>query len=244
MAAAGERARVALVIGGVRGLGLAVARALAARGERVHVAYRSSTALAAELERELAGRVHRADALDEAALAALAAEIESRDGPLGLLVHSVGEYVSAPLDATPVAAMRRMLASNVESAFAAFGAARAQLRRTRGCAVFFGTAGLDGARARRRTAAYAAAKTALLVVVRSLALEEAAHGVRVNMVSPGHVPHPHASEDTLDPERWARIPLGRPGAPADVASAVVWLASADASYVTGANLEVAGGFLL
>ena len=117
-------------------------------------------------------------------------------------------------------------------------------RARRGSAVFFGCAGLDGLRARRRTAAYAASKSALLVLAKSWALEEAVHGVRINMVSPGQVPHAHASADTRDPAAWERIPLGRPGAPREVADVVAWLCSPQSSYVTGTDVQVAGGYLL
>jgi len=137
-----------------------------------------------------------------------------------------------------------MLASNVESAFTLFGAVRAALRESGGRAVFFGTSGLPGFRARRTTAAYAAAKSALLVLVKSWALEEAPHGVTVNLVSPGHVPHEHAHPDTLDPELLASIPMGRPGVPEDVARAVAFLCSDEAAYTTGAELLVSGGWFL
>src|SRR5206468_10782630 len=118
---------------------------------------------------------------------------------------------------TTLADLRRMLASNTESAFVFFTAVREALRASRGQAVFFGTSGLAGFRARRSTAAYAAAKSALFVLVRSWALEEAPHGVTVNLVSPGHVPHAHAHADTLDESRLAAIPFGRAGTPEDVA---------------------------
>jgi 3-oxoacyl-[acyl-carrier protein] reductase len=137
-----------------------------------------------------------------------------------------------------------MLESNFLSAVGLFDAARPWLRAARGCAVFFGCAGLEGLRARADTALYTAAKTALLVYARSLAREEAPHGVRVNVVSPGIVPHAHAAPDTHDPALHARIPLGRVGRPEDVAAAVRWLASKDAAHVTGQNLDVAGGWLL
>jgi NAD(P)-dependent dehydrogenase (short-subunit alcohol dehydrogenase family) len=235
---------VGLVTGGVRGIGLAVARALRERGDRVHVVYRSSHDLARELEREFPSRVHRADALDEGDLERVVAAVRERDGRLDHLIHAVGEYSSGALEQFEPADLRRMLASNVESSFLVFRAARAALRASRGSAVFFGCAGLDGLRARRQTAAYTASKSALLVLMRSLAVEEAAHGVRVNMVSPGQVPHEHASSDTRDPQLWSRIPLGRPGTPDDVARAVAWLASPASSYVTGADIDVAGGWML
>jgi 3-oxoacyl-[acyl-carrier protein] reductase len=90
----------------------------------------------------------------------------------------------------------------------------------------------------------AAAKSALVVLARSWALEEAPHGVRVNLLSPGFAPHEHASADTLDAGAWKSIPLGRPARLDEVADAVEWLCSERASYVTGANLDLAGGWML
>lgn len=237
-------APVTLVTGSARGLGLAVARSLARRGDRVHVVWRSSSVDVAALEHEFAGRLHRADLLDPDAARGLVERVERADGRLDHLVHAVGEYVSGPLQSARAEDLRHMLASNVETAFHLFDAARPRLRATRGDAVFFGCAGLDTLRARRETALYTAAKTALFVLVRSWALEEAAHGVRVNLVSPGVVPHAHAAEGTLDEERIARIPLGRAGTPEDVAAAVEFLASPRAAHVTGVDLAVAGGWLL
>ena len=237
-------ATVSLVTGSVRGLGLAVARRLRERGDRVHVVYRNSKELADALQVEFDGRVHRADLSSGAAWNALVADVVARDGGIDHVVHAVGEYVTETLERTAAIELRRMLASNVETAFLAFEATRSALRARRGSAVFFGCAGLDGLRARRRTAAYAASKSALLVLAKSWALEEAVHGVRINMVSPGQVPHEHASADTRDPAAWERIPLGRPGAPREVADVVAWLCSPQSSYVTGTDVQVAGGYLL
>src|SRR5262245_41616238 len=239
-----QAGKVALVTGSARGLGLAVARELRARGERVHVAWRSEGESARALRDEFGARAHRADLLEPRAAEALVAAVLAQDGRLDHAVHAVGEYVSGPLEGTALADLRRMLASNAESAFVFFGAVREPLRAARGRAVFFGTSGLAGFRARRATAAYAAAKSALLVLVRSWALEEAPHGVTVNLVSPGHVPHAHAHPDTLDEQRLAAIPLGRPGTPEDVARAVAFLCSDQASYTTGTELLVGGGWML
>jgi NAD(P)-dependent dehydrogenase (short-subunit alcohol dehydrogenase family) len=241
---AGAASRVALVTGSARGLGLAVARHLRARGERVHVVWRTEGESARRLRAEFAERAHRADLCVPGDARGLVVAVLEQDGRLDHAVHAVGEYVSGPLERATLADLRRMLASNVESSFVFFGAVRAALRESRGRAVFFGTSGLAGLRARRATAAYAAAKSALLVLVKSWALEEAAHGVTVNLVSPGHVPHAHAHPDTLDGERLERIPLGRPGTPEDVASAVGFLCSDEASYTTGTELLVSGGWLL
>lgn len=193
---------------------------------------------------EFEGRVHRADLEDEGETRALVDAVIARDGRLDAFVHAVGEYHAGPLATTSAGEVRRLLENNVLSAVNAFDAARDALRTTRGAALFFGVAGLDGLRARREAAAYAAAKSALLVLVRSWALEEAAHGVRVNLVSPGIVPHADASPDTLDPARIARIPLGFAGTPDDVAAAAQFLLSDDARHVTGVDLPVAGGWML
>ena len=158
------------------------------------------------------------------------------------LVHCVGEYLEEPLAATRADDLERMFRSNVFTACSVFEALREQLARTRGSCVFLGCAGLEGMRGKREAPAYAAAKTALIVLARSLALEEASRGVRVNVVSPGIIPHEHAAPETLDEGRFDSIPLGRPGTPDDVASALLFLTSEAASYTTGCNLEVSGGW--
>src|SRR5687767_12168311 len=117
-------AKVALVTGSARGLGLAVARHLCARGESVHVTWRSEGERAAALRAEFGARAHRADLLEERDAHALVEAVLARDGRLDPVVHAVGEYVSGPLAEASAADLRRMLASNAESAFHLFGAAR------------------------------------------------------------------------------------------------------------------------
>ncbi len=236
--------RVALVTGSARGLGLACARRLASEGARVHATYRSPTPESEALEREFPGCVHAADLERAEDWKRVVDAVLASDGRIDHLVHAVGEYVRAPLHATGAANLRRLLSNNVESAFLGIEATRAALRSARGSVVLFGCAGVETTRARREAAAYVAAKSALVVLARSWALEEAPHGVRVNVVAPGVVPHEHASADTLDPSLWQRVPMGRPGEPREVADAVAFLCSSSSSYVTGTVLEVAGGWLL
>lgn len=235
-------APVALVTGSVRGLGLACARKLAADGARVHAVWRSSADLAEPLCAEFA--LHQADLADERQCARVVRDVLAREGRLDVLVHAVGEYATGRIEDQSAHLALDLYASNVGTALSIFGAARSALRASRGSAVFFGCSGADHTRAWRDTALYAAAKTALLVLVRSLAVEEAPHGVRVNLVSPGHIPHAHAASDTNDPALWARIPMGFPGEPRDAAEAVAWLCSPAARYVTGTNVALGGGWRL
>jgi 3-oxoacyl-[acyl-carrier protein] reductase len=236
--------RVSLVTGSARGLGLAVARQLRSRGDLVHVVWRSQGTAAEAVQREFGDRAHRADLLHPPEVSRLLEEVHARDGRLDVLVHAVGEYVSGSLEDLPPEELRRILASNTESAYLLFDAARSALRERGGRALFFGCAGLSGLRARRTAAVYAAAKSALLVLVRSWAVEEAPHGITVNMLSPGIVPHPDAHSDTHHPDRLARIPAGRAGEPDEIARAAAWLTSDEAAHVTGTDLQVAGGWML
>lgn len=252
---------VVLVTGSARGLGLACARRLLAGGARVHVVWRSGDAAPADLVETFgADRVHRADLERDGDARALVAQVAMRDGGLDRMVHAVGPYHEGRLDAPSnegavgegavgesgaSAVAARMWSGNVTTAIATFDAARPYLRASgSGAAIFFGVAGLAGLRARRNCAAYAAAKSALLVLVRSWAVEEGPFGVRVNAVSPGVVPHDGAHPATLDPHLVARIPAGRTGRPEEIAAAVDWLLGPGSEHVTGADLPVAGGWML
>jgi 3-oxoacyl-[acyl-carrier protein] reductase len=225
-------------------LGLAVARALAARGDRTHVVWRDSESLAKERAVEFAERIHRADLARESEAERLVSEVCEQDGRIDHVVHCVGAYTSGTLEATSFEDWRSMFESNLETSLRLAEAVRESLRSSSGTLVFFGCAGLDGLRARKQAAAYAAAKSALVVFMRSLALEEAPHGVRVNMISPGLVPHAAAHAETRDAQRVASVPLGRAGRPEEVAEAALWLSSEQSSYTVGADLPVAGGWLL
>jgi len=235
---------VVLLSGAAQGLGLACAERLAGQGWRVHGVHRSSRGREGLIQRFGADQVHQADLTEEGAAQQVVQAVLAREGQLDGVVHAMGEFFSGAPSETGRDQIQSLWRSNMLSAADLLDGARAALRESGGAAVFFGTAGLDGLRGRETTAAYTAAKTALLVWMKSAALEEAPHGVRINMVSPGIIPHMGAAPETQDPERIARIPSGRGGKPEEVAAAVNWLLSPDASYVIGQNLEVAGGWLL
>ncbi len=234
---------VALITGSARGLGLACARRFAEQGALVHVVYRTRNADTEALEREFGPRVHQADVTSEAQIARVVQAVLARDARIDHGVHAVGEFITGPLAGLEPADFRRIFLSNTESAFLFARAVLPALREARGQLVFLGAAGLAGLRARREAAAYMAAKSALLVLAKSLALEEARGGVRVNVVSPGIVAHEHADADTFAKLAAGKLPLaGSPGEARDIAAAVAWLCSPEAKHVTGADLEVAGGF--
>ncbi|MCA9001836.1 MAG: SDR family oxidoreductase [Planctomycetes bacterium] len=239
-----DSGNVYLVAGASGGLTEGVALGLVSAGARVHVLGRDRGRLQAWVERIGEERVHVGDPAEPGHAARVVGEVLAAEGRLDGLVYGAGPYAALRLDETGPDVWQHLWRGNVMGALALVDAARASLRASDGSILLFGAAGLEGLRARSTCAAYTSIKTALLSYMVSLAREEAEFGVRVNMISPGIVPHDGAAEDTLDPERWQQIPMGRPGTIEDIQRAALWLLSSEAAHVTGQNLEVAGGFLL
>jgi 3-oxoacyl-[acyl-carrier protein] reductase len=257
--ASGFQGRSALVVGGSRGLGRAVALALAREGCRVLAAGRSARSLAELREtaaaRGLRVRTARGDAsrLETARrLVKLAGTPPARDrdrrggrGTPDIVVHAAGDYWEGPLSALTPDRWEALVRSNVTSAVAVLRAALPGMRRRRfGRVLLFGVAGGDGPRAAGRAHAYRAAKVALLTIARSAAQEEAEHGITVNVILPGVIRTPGT------PARWAaaaaaaKIPARRLGTPGEVARAALFLLAEESGYITGTALHVSGGYLL
>jgi NAD(P)-dependent dehydrogenase (short-subunit alcohol dehydrogenase family) len=179
-------------------------------------------------------------ASDEAARAV--AEAEEELGPLDLLVNNVGDFFFKPLAAMSYDEWRHVLDSNLSSAFSTSRAALPGMReRARGCIVNIGLSPVSIVRAAPNVAAYAVAKTGIVVMTLTMAAEEAPYGIRVNCVSPGLIDTGYLPPDQAEWMR-KRVPMGRMGRPEEVADAVAYLASERASYVSGANLTVSGGW--
>jgi NAD(P)-dependent dehydrogenase (short-subunit alcohol dehydrogenase family) len=243
----GRVAEVVVVTGGSRGIGAAVTRAAHARGYRVCIGYASDDSAAERLSAELPGAVAvRADVADPQAVTALFDAAEAALGPVTALVGNAG--VTGRLGRfadAPVATLRRVLDVNVLGVMlCAQEAVRRWERR--------GAAGrIVNVSSRAATLGspgeyvhYAASKAAVEAFTLGLAKEVAAQGIRVNCVAPGtiHTGIHAAAGDPARPERVvARVPMGRIGEPEEVAAAVLWLLSDEASYVTGAVLQVGGG---
>lgn len=235
---------VAVVTGGARRLGRHLCLSLADRGYDVVILYRTSESEARALERQIAasGRHARARAVDvavEARVAEVFAEIARNEGRVDLLVNNVGNYNPQPVTSLEPAVWDATLAANLSGAYyCCFHALR--LMPHGGNIINIGMAGLEGLRASVHGTDYYVSKTGLLVLTRALAAAYAGQNIRVNMVSPGQLDN---SVDLPPPDEIVQtVPLGRAGGLDDVAHAVGYLL--DASYVTGANIDVAGGYRL
>lgn len=235
---------VAVVTGGPRRLGRHLCKGLAARGYDVVILYRESEAEARSLEREIAEGGRRARALPvdvgvHGQVAAVFEEIARDESRVDLLVNNVGNYNPQHVSKLDPTVWDATLATNLSGAYYCCYHA-IPLMTHGGNIINIGMAGLEGIRANVNGTDYYVSKTGLLVLTRALAVAYASQNIRVNMVSPGQLDN---SIDLPPPDKVARIiPLGRPGGLDDIAQAVDYLL--DASYVTGVNIDVSGGYRL
>ena len=236
--------RVAVVTGGARRLGRHLCTTLARRGYTVVVLFRGSDVEAASLVEQIQaeGGTARARVLDvsvEAQVRFVFEDIAAREGHVDLLVNNVGNYNPQHITRLDPSVWDATIASNLSGAYYCCFHALAVMPDG-GNIINIGMAGLEGIRANEYGADYYVSKTGLLVLTRSIAAAYAARRIRVNMVSPGQLEN---SIDLPPPEEIGRsVPLGRAGTLEDISQTVEFLL--DASYVTGANIDVAGGYRL
>ena len=239
--------QVALVTGAATGLGLATARELGHAGARVAVidltAERAERAAADLRERGVEARGWAADVRDGEAMRRVTDEIAAEFGRLDVAVANAGVYPNSPFLEMSEDEWRRVIDTNLTGVFLTCrAAASAMIRAGNGGRMVTLSSGAAN-HAIWGWAHYSASKAGVVALTRGMALELAPHGIRVNAVLPGFIDVPEGGAALAESYRQASragIPL-RPGAPEDIANAVVLLASPLAGFVTGTTLVVDGG---
>lgn len=235
--------RVAMVTGGASGIGLAVVRRYVGAGARVVVGDRNSHALeavATELGDAAATLVM--DVTDERAVDALAERAIQQFGRLDIAVNCAGLGAFAPIVDLTEAQWDTVLDICLKGVF--FSLKHAARRMQRGGSVI-NIASINAVQPAEGMAAYCAAKAGVVMLTKVGALELGPHGIRVNAIAPGLVDTPltqfQRDRELVRSAYLAEIPLGRVGTPEDIASAALFLASDDASWINGETLFVDGG---
>lgn len=240
--------KVAIVTGGASGMGAATVRLLAARGASVVVVDRNEVG-ARTVADEIGGRASPGDVSSSTFCDEVIAGTIAEFGRLDVVVNAAGVIVRAPAHETSDEEWRRIFSVNVDGVFyMCRAAARVMVAEGSGAIVNFGS--IWGDVGSGGHAAYAATKGAVHQLTRSMALQHARDGVRINAVAPGEIrtpmlaserEHPPSEEDL---QRLAdeTVPMGRLGDPTEVAAVVAFLASDEASYMTGSVVVVDAGY--
>ena len=232
--------RVALVTGGGKGIGAAISRSLAAMGAHVHVNYRSDSAAAEKVAKEIGGVAVRCDVADGAAVEAMVKAI----GRVDILVNNAGAVRDKLLlrmtedDWNDIIATDLTAAFHTTKAVLAGGMLRNRWGRIVNMSSVVGITGNPG------QANYAAAKAGLIGFTKAIAKEVGSRGITVNAVAPGYV-RTELTGNSLTDEMVAELvkftPLQREGTPEDIAAAVAFLCSPGAGFITAHTLVVDGG---
>ena len=240
----------ALITGSSRGIGRAVARELAHQGWAVGINYLTRRDKAQELVEELTGEgcqaaAFQADVADGAAVEEMVRRLTQTFGPVELVVNNAGVAGQSLFQDISDEMWNRYLAVNLGGARNTIKAVLPHMiSEKRGCIVNISS--IWGQRGASCEVAYACTKAAIIALTRSLAMELAPSGIRVNCVAPGVINTDMVQvlgQDTLD-DLTRETPLGRLGTPEDIAAAAAFLASERAGFITGQVLTADGGFIV
>jgi len=241
---AGQRA---LVTGGSGNIGRGIALRLAQAGADIVVHYRSDAVGAQQTVDVIAATGRdavslQADLVDAAEVSAMFSEIDASGRAVGCVVNNAGGYPVQPFADMSASDWQRVMAANLDSAVFVSQEAIRRMRE-RGGGAIVNIASIEGSDPAPGHSHYATGKAALLMLTRSLTLEYAPAGIRINAVSPGLIERDGIAEKWPDGvARWLdKAPLGRMGDTADVADAVLFLLSPASRWISGINLVVDGG---
>lgn len=229
-----------LVTGGAKGLGAAICKTLAQKGHDLVIHYRFSEKEAHEVAAEcqkakVQASIIQGDFSSSMAVEDFIGRYNAQFGLLKGLVNNVGNYLIAPPTATNVISWEELFQTNVFAPIALTQAFLPSLKQHRGSVVNIGVVGLQGAKGMTKATAYAASKSALFFYTRALAKELASENIRVNMVSPGYL------ENAVDLPQLSHLPLKRAAYLSEVSEVVAMFFDPAFDYITGQNLEIAGG---
>lgn len=243
--------QTALVTGGTRGIGLAIAHALGEAGARLIISSRTPRP---EALAELTARGFRvdyieADMLDPEAPAALIQAALVEEGRLDILVNNAGVAAHGDTETFARDTYRAVMTTNLDAVFLACQAALTPMRaQKRGVILNIGSISGYISNIPQRQAAYNASKAGVHMLTKSLASDYAAENIRVNAIAPGYIVTDMTKGGFEDPEMapvWtAMTPMRRPGTGEEVAAAALFLCSPAASYITGEVLVIDGGYTL
>ncbi len=234
--------RVALVTGGTRGIGAAIARAFRDEGHKVAVTYYGNDERARAFTGETGIPAYKWDVADFDACQEGVARVEADLGPVDILVNNAGITRDATLAKMTRKMWEEVIATNLSSCFNMAKAVFSGMRERR-----FGRivniSSINGQAGQYGQVNYAAAKAGMIGFTKALALEGARYNVTVNAVAPGYIDTDMvaAVPQNILEKIVARIPVGRLGKPEEIARAVVFLADEEAGFITGATIAVNGG---
>ena len=235
--------RTALVTGGTRGIGAAVARALKDAGCRVAASFAGNDGAAKAFTEATGIATYKFDVGDFDACVAAIAEIESAIAPIDILVNNAGITRDVMLHKMAPEQWADVMTTNMDSLF---NTTRNVIEgmRARGFGRIINISSISGQQGQFGQTNYAAAKAGMIGFTKSLAKESAAKGITVNAIAPGYIGTDMVRaipEDVLNAKIIPQIPVGRLGEPEDIARAVVFLVADEAGFITGATLSANGG---
>ena len=240
----------AIVTGGSRGIGRAIALRLAEEGANVAVIYAGNTAAAEETQKAIAAQggqsiAIQCDVANEEAVTAMVKQVKEQFGSVDILVNNAGITRDGLLMRMKTADWQAVLDTNLTGTFFCTKAVTKLMMKQRSGAIVNLTSvvGLTG---NAGQANYAAAKSGIIGFTKSVAKELASRGIRANAVAPGYIDTDMTAvlSDTVKEEMIKAIPMGRIAQPQEVANAVLFLVSDCSSYITGQVLNVDGGVVM